>query len=156
MVEAVGGGVTAFAVGDRVFGYSEGRFGCHAEFLTVPEDGSVATLPANLTFAEAAPGTEGSHYALTFVRKARIESGQDVLVNGATGAIGSAAVQIIKGLGARVTAVCGTEHLELVRGLGADRVIDHLNEDFTTGRAAGTTWCSTRSARAPSVGADGC
>ena len=131
VVEAVGGGVAAFEVGDRVFGYSEGRFGCHAEFLTVPEDGSVATLPGNLTFVEAAPGTEGSHYALTFVRKARIQSGQDVLVNGATGAIGSAAVQIIKGLGARVTAVCGTEHLELVRGLGADRVIDHLKEDFT-------------------------
>ncbi len=131
VVEAVGGHVAAFEVGDRVFGYSEGRFGCHAEFLTVAEDGSVATLPENLTFAEAAPGTEGSHYALTFVRKARIESGQDVLVNGATGAIGSAAVQIIKGLGARVTAVCGTEHLELVRGLGADRVIDHLKEDFT-------------------------
>ena len=131
VVEAVGADVATLGVGDRVFGYSEGRFGCHAEFLTVPEDGSVATLPVNLTLAEAAPATEGSHYALSFVRKARIRSGPDVLVNGATGAIGSAAVQIIKGLGARVTAVCGTDHVELVRGLGADRVIDHLKEDFT-------------------------
>jgi NADPH:quinone reductase-like Zn-dependent oxidoreductase len=133
-VEAVGRNVTAFETGDRVFGYSEGRFGCHAEYLTIPEDGSVATLPRELTFVEAAPGTEGSHYALSFVRSARIQSGQDVLVNGATGAIGSAAVQIVTALGARVTAVCGTDHVELVAGLGAVRVIDHQQEDFTQDR----------------------
>jgi NADPH:quinone reductase-like Zn-dependent oxidoreductase len=131
VVEAVGDGVTIFVVGDRVFGYSEGRFGCHAELLTVPEDGSVATIPANLTFVEAAPGTEGAHYALSFIRKARIREGQTVLVNGATGAIGSAAVQLIKGLGAHVTAVCDTAHLELVSGLGADRVIDYTKQDFS-------------------------
>lgn len=133
-VEAVGRDVTAFETGDRVFGYSEGRFGCHAEYLTIPGDGSVATLPRDLTFVEAAPGTEGSHYALSFVRSAGIQSGQDVLVNGATGAIGSAAVQIVTALGARVTAVCGTDHLELVAGLGAVRVIDHQQEDFTQDR----------------------
>jgi NADPH:quinone reductase-like Zn-dependent oxidoreductase len=114
-----------------VFGYSEGRFGCHAELLTVPQNGSIASIPANLTFVEAAPGTEGAHYALDFIRKARIHQGQTVLVNGATGAIGSAAVQLLKGLGAHVTAVCGTAHLDLVSRLGADRVIDYTREDFT-------------------------
>ncbi|MFI6833925.1 NAD(P)-dependent alcohol dehydrogenase [Kribbella sp. NPDC050241] len=131
VVEAVGSGVTAFKVGERVFGYSEGRFGCHAELLTVPVNGSIAGIPANLTFVEVAPGTEAAHYALAAIRKTKIHHGQAVLVNGATGAIGSAAVQIIKGLGAQVTAVCDTAHLELVRGLGADRVIDYTTEDFT-------------------------
>ena len=97
----------------------------------MPQDGSLATMPANLTFEEAAPSTEGSHYALSLIRKAKLRSGQDVLVNGATGAIGSAAVQLLKHLGAKVTAVCASEHLELVRGLGADRVIDYTAEDFT-------------------------
>jgi NADPH:quinone reductase-like Zn-dependent oxidoreductase len=130
-VEAVGSGVTSFQVGDRVFGYNGSRFGAHAEYLTIPEDGSLATMPANLTYEEAAPSTEGSHYALSLIRKAKIQSGQAVLVNGATGAIGSAAVQLLKRLGAQVTAVCDTEHVELVRGLGADRVIDYTAEDFT-------------------------
>ena len=131
VVEAVGGGVKTFEIGDRVFGYSEGRFGCHAELLAVPENGSIASIPANLTFVEAAPGTEGAHYALSLIRKAKILQGQTVLVNGATGAIGSAAVQLLKGLGAHVTAVCDTAHLELVSRLGADRVIDCTKEDFT-------------------------
>jgi NADPH:quinone reductase-like Zn-dependent oxidoreductase len=131
VVEAVGRSVGSFEVGDNVFGFSEWRWGAHAEYLSVPEDGSLATMPANVTYEEVAPSTEGSHYALSFIRKAKIRSGQDVLVNGATGAIGSAAVQILKSLGAVVTAVCDTEHVELVRGLGADRVIDYTAEDFT-------------------------
>jgi NADPH:quinone reductase-like Zn-dependent oxidoreductase len=131
VVEAVGRGVTSFRVGDRVFGYNEGRFGAHAEYLSIPEDGPLATIPANLTYEEAAPSTEGSHYALACITKAKIARGQHVLVNGATGAIGSAAVQILKSLGAVVTAVCDTEHVELVRGLGADRVIDYTTENFT-------------------------
>jgi NADPH:quinone reductase-like Zn-dependent oxidoreductase len=130
-IEAVGSGVTQFKVGDKVFGYNEGPFGAHAEYMVVPEGGSLATMPANLTYDEAAPSTEGSHYALSLVRAAKIRSGQSVLVNGATGGIGSAAVQLLKSLGADVTAVCGTEHMELVRGLGADRVIDYTAEDFT-------------------------
>jgi NADPH:quinone reductase-like Zn-dependent oxidoreductase len=130
-VEAVGSRVTSFTVGDRVFGYLEGPFGAHAEYLSIPEHASVATMPANVTFEEVAPGTEGSHYALAMIRKAQIRSGQDVLVNGATGAIGSAAVQLLKGLGATVTATCPPDHLELVRKLGADRVIDISVEDFT-------------------------
>ncbi len=88
-------------------------------------------MPASLTYEQAAPSTEGSIYALTQIRTASIQRGQAVLVNGATGAIGSAAVQLLKSLGANVTAVCGTEHMELVRGLGADRVIDYTAEDFT-------------------------
>jgi NADPH:quinone reductase-like Zn-dependent oxidoreductase len=130
-VKVIGHGVTSFAVGDRVFGYNGTRFGAHAEFLAMHEDGSLATMPANVTFEEAAASTEGAHYALSLIRKAKIRSGQDVLVNGATGAIGSAAVQLLRRLGADVTAVCDTEHVELVRGLGADRVIDYTAEDFT-------------------------
>jgi NADPH:quinone reductase-like Zn-dependent oxidoreductase len=95
------------------------------------ENGSLAAMPANLTYEQAAPSTEGAHYALTMIRTAKIQRGHDVLVYGATGAIGSAAVQLLKSLGAQVTAVCDTEHLELVRGLGADRVIDYTAEDFT-------------------------
>jgi NADPH:quinone reductase-like Zn-dependent oxidoreductase len=131
VVEAVGGGVTTFEVGDRVFGFSGTSFGAHAEYLAIPEDGLIATMPADLTFEEAAPGTEGSQYALSMIRTAKVQGGQDVLVNGATGAIGSAAVQLLKSLGAHVTAVCGTDNLELVKGLGADRVIDYTAEDFT-------------------------
>ncbi len=131
VVEAVGRGVTSFGVGDKVFGYNEGPFGAHAEYMSIPEDGSVATMPANVTYQQAAPSTEGPHYALAHIRAAKIHSGQDVLIYGATGAIGSAAVQLLKSLGANVTAVCDTGHLELVRGLGADRVIDYTTEDFT-------------------------
>jgi NADPH:quinone reductase-like Zn-dependent oxidoreductase len=131
VVESVGSGVTSFEVGDKVFGFREWRFGAHAEYLTIPEDGSLATIPANVTFDEAAASTEGSHYALSFIRKAKVQGGHRVLVNGATGAIGSAAVQLLKDLGAVVTAVCDTEHVELVRGLGADRVIEYTAEDFT-------------------------
>jgi NADPH:quinone reductase-like Zn-dependent oxidoreductase len=131
VVEAVGAGVTSFRIGDRVFGYNEGPFGAHAEYMVIPEGGSVTTMPANLTFEEAAPGTEGSHYALAFIRKAKVRGGQDVLVYGATGAIGSAAVQLLKSLGAHVTAVCDTDNVELVKGLGADRVIDYRAGDFT-------------------------
>jgi NADPH:quinone reductase-like Zn-dependent oxidoreductase len=130
-VEAVGPRVTSFEVGDRVFGFSGDRFGAHAEYLAVPEGGVLAAMPANLSYEEAAPGTEGSQYALSGIRAAKARSGQDVLVNGATGAIGSAAVQLWKHLGARVTAVCGTEHLDLVKGLGADRAVDYAAEDFT-------------------------
>jgi len=132
-VEATGNGVTSFAVGDRVFGFSGlgAPFGAHAEYLTIPRDGPLATIPEGLTYQEAAPSTEGSHYALSNIRKARIRSGQDVLVYGATGAIGSAAVQLLKSVGAGVTAVCATANVELVNGLGVDRVIDYTAGDFT-------------------------
>jgi NADPH:quinone reductase-like Zn-dependent oxidoreductase len=130
-VQAAGRSVTAFATGERVFGYVEGSFGAHAEYLTIPEDGALAAIPAGLTYDETAPATEGAHYALSSLLRAKVRSGQDVLVNGASGGIGSAAVQLLAGVGVRVTAVCDTAGVELVRGLGAGKVIDYSVEDFT-------------------------
>jgi NADPH:quinone reductase-like Zn-dependent oxidoreductase len=131
VVEAVGKDVGRFAVGERVFGYDDTRFGGHAEYLAIGQDAAVATIPEGRDFEVMAPVTEGSHYALAYIRAAGVNDSSDVLVYGATGAIGSAAVQIIKSLGAQVTAVCGSEHVELVAGLGADRVIDRTSADFT-------------------------
>ncbi|WP_206068731.1 NAD(P)-dependent alcohol dehydrogenase [Nonomuraea composti] len=130
-VEAVGSGVTAFKPGDKVFGYNDARFGAHAQYMVIPASGTLAPLPEGLTYEEAAPATEGSHYALALITGARVRAGQDVLVYGATGAIGSAAVQLLKSVGANVTAVCGPEHLDLVRRLGADKAVDHTATDFT-------------------------
>jgi NADPH:quinone reductase-like Zn-dependent oxidoreductase len=130
-IAAIGPGVTSFAVGDRVFGYDDSACGAHAQYLTVREDASLARIPAHLNYVQAAPASEGSHYALANIEKAKIRAGQRVLVNGATGAIGSAAVQLLASRGVHVTAVCDTAHLDLVRGLGAERVIDRSAEDFT-------------------------
>jgi NADPH:quinone reductase-like Zn-dependent oxidoreductase len=130
-VKAVGREVTSFAVGDRVFGYSDPKFGAHAEFLTIAQDASVVTMPAGVTFEEVAPSTEGSHYALAYLQAVKIGSGSDVLVYGATGAVGTAAVQLAKSLGATVTAVCDTDRVAMVKGLGPDRVVDYTVEDFT-------------------------
>jgi NADPH:quinone reductase-like Zn-dependent oxidoreductase len=131
VVEAVGGEVTSFAVGDRVFGFREWKFGAHAEYLAIPETDAIARMPEGFTFEETAPATEASHYALTNIEAAGGRSGQSWLVYGATGAIGSAAVQLLKDLGTTVTAVCASPYLELVKGLGADRVVDYTAQDFT-------------------------
>jgi NADPH:quinone reductase-like Zn-dependent oxidoreductase len=133
IVAAVGQDVTSFGIGDRVFGYNEGPFGAHAEYMSIPESASIAQMPANVSYEEAAASTEGSHYASSLIKAAKIRSGQEVLVNGATGGIGSAAVQLLKSLDADVTAVCASNHVELVRDLGASRVIDYTAEDFTHG-----------------------
>jgi len=130
-VEAVGKDVKTFLTGDRVFGYAGVRFGAHAEYMTMPERGMLTTMPANTSYEEAAPSTEGAHYALNDIRRASVRSGQRVLINGASGAIGSAAVQLVKYYGAQVTAVCGTKNLSMVGSLGADEVIDYMAEDFT-------------------------
>ena len=130
-VEVVGDGVSSFAPGDKVFGFSPNRFGAHAEYVAIPEHGSIGAMPANLSYEETAPGTEGAHYALSGIRSAGVQEGQDVLVYGATGAIGSAAVQLLVSLGAKVTAVCAAANRDLVMGLGAVRVIDYTAEDFT-------------------------
>jgi NADPH:quinone reductase-like Zn-dependent oxidoreductase len=132
-VVAGGRGVSPFRAGDRVFGYTEGPFGAHAEYLVIAADGRVAAMPANLGYEQAAPGTEGAHYALSHIRRAQIGSGHNVMVYGATGAIGSAAVQLLKSLGATVTGVCATPHLDVIRQLGADQVIDYTAGDFTRG-----------------------
>jgi NADPH:quinone reductase-like Zn-dependent oxidoreductase len=133
IVEETGSGVSSFAPGDRVFGFSglSGPFGAHAEYIRIREDGTLAAIPANVNFEMAAAGTEGAHYALSNIRKAKIGSGHKVLVYGATGAIGSAAVQLLKSVGATVTAVCATPSIALVESLGADRVVDYTARDFT-------------------------
>ncbi len=132
VIEAVGKNVSAFQIGDKVFGYNDTKFGAHAEYMTIAENEALTTLPANFNFTEAAPLTEGGHYALTDIRAAKVKPGQNVLINGATGAIGSAAVQLVKYFGATVTAVGNTKNVELLKSLGADFVIDYLQEDFTT------------------------
>lgn len=131
-VEAVGSDVALFAQGDKVFGYNDVKFGSHAQYIVMGENEAIATIPAGLSYNEAAPVTEGAHYALCDIRAAKIGAGHNVLINGSTGAIGSAAVQIAKYLGARVTAVCDTKNMALVKSLGADVVIDYTKEDFTT------------------------
>lgn len=131
VVEATGSAVTAFNVGDRVFGFNDERFGGHAEYLTLGEHEALVPMPAGWSFAEAAPLAEGAHYALGNIRAAKVQPGHRVLVYGATGAIGSAAVQLLNYFGATVTAVCATKHVELVKSLGADRVVDYQREDFT-------------------------
>jgi len=131
LIESVGSKVTEYKAGDRVFGYNDQTFGGHAEYLVMPQNGTMATIPEGMSFTEAAPITEGAHYALCNIRAAKIGKGTKVLINGATGAIGSSAVQIAKHLGAEVTAVCRTQHLELVKSLGADEVIDYTRQDFT-------------------------
>jgi len=130
-IEAIGKDVTSFNIGDKVFGFSGIKFGAHAEYMTIAENEAITTIPHNLTFEEAAPITEGGHYALCDIRAANIKSGQNVLIYGASGAIGSAAVQLVKYFGAKVTAVCNTKNLELLKSLGADQVIDYTNQDFT-------------------------
>lgn len=131
VVESVGKNVTAFKTRDRVFGYNDARFGAHAEYIVMPESGNLATIPNRISFAEAAAATEGSHYALCNIRAAKVSKGHQVLVNGTTGAIGSAAVQLLRHLGAEVVAVCETKNIALVKSLGADVVIDYQKEDFT-------------------------
>jgi len=131
IVEEIGNQVTTFKAGDRVFGFNDKTWGGHAEYLTIAETEAIVTMPDNVNFDQAAAITEGGHYALVDIKAAKVEAGQNVLVYGATGSIGSAAVQLLKHFGARVTAVCNTKNVELVKSLGADVVIDYQTQDFT-------------------------
>jgi len=130
-IETIGKNVTSLKVGDKVFGYNDTRFGAHAEYMIMAENEAITTMPSNLSYEEAAPIAEGGHYALCDIRAAKVKPGQQVLINGATGAIGSAAVQLVKYFGATVTAVCDTQNIALVKSLGADVVIDYHKQDFT-------------------------
>ncbi len=130
-VESTGKTVTRFRVGDQVFGSTGFKFGTHAEYVCVPEDGSIAVKPVNMPLDEAAAILFGGVSALHFLRKAKVQAGQEVLIYGASGSVGVFAVQLAKHFGAHVTAVCSAANLDMVKSLGADEVVDYTTEDFS-------------------------
>ncbi len=130
-VESVGSKVSLFKAGDQVFGHTDMRFGAYAEYICVDQSGSLAIKPAAISHKEAAAIPFGGVTALHFLKKAMVQANQKVIIVGASGAVGSAAVQLAKSYGAVVTAVCSTGNADLVKGLGADKVIDYTKEDFT-------------------------
>ena len=130
-VDSVGPDATSLEVGDRVFGFNQHRFGTYAQYVCWPDDGLLATRPANLTDEEAAAIPYGGLLALHFLRKAGVRAGQRVLIYGASGAVGTSAVQLVRHFGAEVTGVCSTANVDLVASLGATTVIDYTREDFT-------------------------
>lgn len=131
IIETVGKDVSRFKVGDPVFAFSDVSMGCYAEYKCMAEDGAVVLKPTHLTFEEAAAMSFGGTTALDFLRRGKLQRGERVLINGASGAVGTAAVQLAKHLGADVTGVCSSANVELVRSLGASHVIDYTEEDFT-------------------------
>ena len=130
-IEAIGKDVKTFKQGDQVFGLSTLNFGTHAEYICMSEESSITTKPANMSYDEAAAVCDGAFLAMTYIRKIDFKKAPKILINGASGSIGSACVQLAKYYGAEITAVCNTRNLEIVKLLGADEVIDYTKEDFT-------------------------
>lgn len=131
VVEEKGSEVEEYKIGDRVFGFDDQNFGAHSQYKVIGQKKAIAKIPDNISFKEAAPITEGSHYALESIRAAKVKEGDSVLIYGATGAIGSAAIQLLKHFKTRVTAVVNTKNVELIKSMGIDEVIDYQNENFT-------------------------
>ena len=131
LVEEIGSKVSLFNIGERVFGYNDIKFGGHAAYVAVNEADTITKIPGNLSYEEAAPIPEGAHYALGSIRASKIKKGQNALVYGATGAIGSAAVQLLNHMEVKVTAVCNTKNIGLIKSLGVYEVIDYQTQDFT-------------------------
>jgi NADPH:quinone reductase-like Zn-dependent oxidoreductase len=130
-VESIGKDVKRFQVGDLVFAFADIKMGCHAQYKCMPQDGAVVAKPPNLTFEQAAAMSFGGTTALHYLKKAQLQRGEKVLINGASGSVGTAAVQLAKYFGAHVTGVCSTVNLDLVKSLGADQVIDYTKASFT-------------------------
>ena len=130
-IEEIGKNVTSFKVGDAVFGISAEKFGAHAEYLCISEDSSIALKPSNLSFEEATAILEGPYLALNYLEKVKLKKGDKILINGASGSIGSSGVQLAKYFGAEITAVTNTKNVQLAYDLGAQQVIDYTKDDFT-------------------------
>jgi NADPH:quinone reductase-like Zn-dependent oxidoreductase len=130
-IEAIGKDVKTFQRGDPVFGLSTGHFGTHAEYVCIPEKGSITIKPTPMSYEEAAAVCDGLMLAMTYIRKINFQKSKNILINGASGSIGSACVQLAKYYGAKITAVCNTKNIELMKSLGAEKIIDYTKDDFT-------------------------
>jgi len=127
----IGDQITMFKVGDKVFGFHDSGLSSHAEYLKVSQDVPMLKMPSNCSYIQAAGLCEGAHYAYNFLNKIKIKKGHNIMVNGGTGAIGSAMIQILRSMGVKITATARTEHLDRVKALGANTVVDYTKENFT-------------------------